>query len=98
MQETFIGKMSLLHAILIILPALAFGQVSLKPYNLTATAMFLSIDRDLSGDIDRNEVDASFRQYDADHNGRISHTEFNNYIDQHFPSFYSLHDALFANL
>ncbi|KAI8783360.1 hypothetical protein BgiBS90_014976, partial [Biomphalaria glabrata] len=54
--------MSLMYALVLLLPALAFGQtVNLKPYNLTATAMFLQTDTDLSGDIDRPELDASFR-------------------------------------
>uniref|UniRef100_A0A2C9KN49 EF-hand domain-containing protein n=1 Tax=Biomphalaria glabrata TaxID=6526 RepID=A0A2C9KN49_BIOGL len=88
--------MSLMYALVLLLPALAFGQtVNLKPYNLTATAMFLQTDTDLSGDIDRPELDASFRDYDTDRNGRVSRTEYMTYLSQHTPSLAALHDALF---
>ncbi|CAL1543423.1 unnamed protein product [Lymnaea stagnalis] len=90
-------NMSILYAIFILVPALNFaqGQVNLQPYNLTATAMFLNTDVDVNGNIDRNEIDLSFRQYDVNHNNRVSRQEYTSYVDAHQPSLHVLSHALY---
>ncbi|KAI8783361.1 uncharacterized protein LOC106079444 [Biomphalaria glabrata] len=86
----------MLKFLLLLLPAFAFAQnVDLRPYNLTATYMFILVDKDLNGQVDRNEIDLNFQQYDADHNGRVSRVEYINYVNQHEPTLNLFHDALF---
>ncbi|XP_059162565.1 uncharacterized protein LOC131945947 isoform X3 [Physella acuta] len=87
--------MSLLYALLIVLPAMALAQVDLKPYNLTATALFLNIDTNQNGEITLQEIDASFRGYDANHNGRVSRQEYTSYVDAHQPELHPLSHALY---
>ncbi|CAL1543422.1 unnamed protein product [Lymnaea stagnalis] len=79
---------------LIFLPALTL-QISLKPYDLTATNMFIDVDIDLSSFIDQNEVDYSFRQYDTNSNGRVSRTEYIQHLNQHIPSMAPIAHALY---
>ncbi|KAI8783362.1 hypothetical protein BgiMline_023541 [Biomphalaria glabrata] len=86
----------MLTYLLLLLPAMAFAQtVNLKPYNLTATYMFIAIDKDLNGQVDRHEIDLNFLDFDGDRNGRVSRTEYMNYVMLHEPQLNLLHDSLF---
>ncbi|CAL1543424.1 unnamed protein product [Lymnaea stagnalis] len=90
-------NMSLLYAIFLLFPALTFAQepIDLKPYNLTATAMFLNVDKNIDGNIDRPELDRSFDQYDSNHNGRISRLEYTSYVDAQLPQLHALSHGLY---
>ncbi|CAL1543420.1 unnamed protein product [Lymnaea stagnalis] len=85
---------SLLYALVLLLPGVTYG-INLKPYNLTAAALFLNIDLDVSGDIDRPELDLNFKTYDTNNNGRVSRQEYTNYVNSHTPSLVPLHDAFY---
>ncbi|XP_055860713.1 uncharacterized protein LOC106062862 [Biomphalaria glabrata] len=86
--------MSLLYVLLLCLPAMTYA-VDFKPYNLTATLMFLDIDKDINGIIDRNEIDLSFRHFDTNNNGRISRLEYTAYVTTNEPTLSPVAHALY---
>ncbi|CAL1543421.1 unnamed protein product [Lymnaea stagnalis] len=88
--------MSVFYVLLVCLPAITLAQqVNLKPYNLTATVMFLDVDTNVDGQITKQEIDASFRIYDTNHNNRVSRQEYINHIDANTPSLHPLSQALY---
>ncbi|XP_059162576.1 uncharacterized protein LOC131945959 [Physella acuta] len=87
--------MSLQYALVFLLPCLAYAQIDLKPYNYTATALFLNYDDNRNGEVSRQEIDLAFRFYDTNNNGRISRLEYTNYIDNHNPALHPLSHALY---
>ncbi|KAH9500028.1 hypothetical protein Btru_076188, partial [Bulinus truncatus] len=89
-----VTQMAPFYVLLFLLPAVTYA-VDLKPYNLTATFMFLDLDKDVSGYIDRNEIDSSFRRYDVNDNGRVSRSEYTTYINTNEPTLYDLSHALY---
>ncbi|XP_059162570.1 uncharacterized protein LOC131945953 isoform X2 [Physella acuta] len=87
--------MNLLYALLFALPAMAMAIDTLKPFNYTATVMFIEGDKNHDGFIDRQELDAIYRGYDANNNGRISRQEYTQYIQAHAPNLYQVSHALY---
>ncbi|KAK0044471.1 serine/threonine-protein kinase fhkB [Biomphalaria pfeifferi] len=57
--------------------------------------MYLDLDTNLNGNIDRHEIDESFRTYDSNNNGRISRTEYTNFVTSHEPTLLDLSHALY---
>nr|KAI8730258.1 putative serine/threonine-protein kinase fhkB [Biomphalaria glabrata] len=57
--------------------------------------MFLDIDKDINGIIDRNEIDLSFRHFDTNNNGRISRLEYTAYVTTNEPTLSPVAHALY---
>ncbi|XP_059145924.1 uncharacterized protein LOC131933138 [Physella acuta] len=76
--------MSLLYALLLVLPALTLAQNDAL-FNQTATAMFHDVDVNNDHIVDINEVHLSFQKYDTNHDGRITRHEYTTYVASHTP-------------
>ncbi|XP_059162792.1 uncharacterized protein LOC131946159 [Physella acuta] len=88
--------MSIVHLMLICLPALTLAQtVDLKPYNVTAVALFLQVDTNQDHNVDKAELHATFLSYDTDGDGRITRHEYTSYVDTHSPALHPLSHALY---
>jgi len=86
--------MSPVFALLLFLPALTLAY-DLKPYNETAHLMFIGTDANKDGVLSRSELDATFKDYDTNGDGRVSRQEYTSYTDLHSPTLHDLSHALY---
>ncbi|XP_012943867.1 uncharacterized protein LOC101845039 [Aplysia californica] len=85
---------SLFLLLALVLPALTLA-IDLKPYNETAHGMFISTDSNMDGVLSRDELDATFKGYDTNGDGRVSRHEYTSFVDLHSPTLHSLSHALY---
>merc|ERR1711874_763840 len=69
--------------------------MSLKPYNETAHLMFIGSDGNQDGQLARDELDHTFKDYDTNGDGRVSRHEYTGYVDLHSPNLHDLSHALY---
>ncbi|CAG5136640.1 unnamed protein product [Candidula unifasciata] len=79
---------------------LAVGYASsqgldLKPYNVTAAALFYVSDANKDGILTLSEVDSNFRSYDRDDDGRISRYEYTSHVDANSPQLHAFSHGLY---
>ena len=81
-------------ALAVLIPAYVAAQ-SLKPYNLTATALFYLSDANKDGILTLSEIDSNFKTYDRDNDGRITRYEYTSHVDQTSPNLHAFSHALY---